>query len=102
MQMIFNVLLRLFLLAAGLVFAASLLFAALLFLVLWGLRAVWAWMTGQPVLPFVLRVDPRTGFGRVFRRRPAAPPTADRGPVSPGRTDRLADIEDVEAKPQRP
>jgi hypothetical protein len=88
MQAIFNVLLRLILLVAGLVFAASLLFVAVLFMLLWGLRAVWARLTGQPVSPFIMRVDPRTGFGQVFRTRPSqAPPqegpSFDRPPARP-------------------
>jgi hypothetical protein len=101
MQMIFSVLLRLVLLAAGLVFAASLLFVAVLLLALWGLRAVWARLTGQPVVPFVMRVDPRTGFGQVFRGQARVPPVAAGDPGPSGRVERLPDIEDVEIKPPR-
>lgn len=101
MQAIFNVLLKLVLLAAGLVFAASLLFVAVLFMALWGLRAVWAWMTGQPLAPFTMRVDPRTGFGQVFRAR-AQPRRSEEAPTPAARLrGRSDDIEDVEAKPPR-
>lgn len=101
MQTVFSLLLRLVLLVAGLVFAASLLFVALLFMLLWGLRALWARITGQPVAPFIMRVDPRTGFGQVFRR-PAGMSQPGGAPhhVPVGRQ-RLPDIEDVEAKPPR-
>ncbi|MFO1194087.1 MAG: hypothetical protein U1F00_18295 [Rhodoferax sp.] len=101
MQAIFNGLFKLVLLAAGLVFAASLLFVALLFLLLWALRALWARLTGQPVAAFVLRVNPRDGFGRVFRPGPGDV----REPPSPGPGGRLRgpaqDVEDVEVKPPR-
>ena len=101
MQAIFNVLLKLILLVAGLVFAASLLFVAVLFMLLWGLRAVWARLTGQPVAPFIMRVDPRGGFGQVFRPR-SAQPSAEEAPSPVARLrERGADIEDVEAKPPR-
>jgi len=102
MQTVFNLLLRLVLLFAGLLFAASLLFVAVLFMLLWALRALWARLTGQPVAPFIMRMDPRTGFGQVFRGRPGAP-RADGPPQRPGPSgrERLPDIEDVEAKPPR-
>ena len=51
MQTVFNLLLRLVLLFAGFVFAASLLLVAVLFMLLWGLRALWARITGQPDRP---------------------------------------------------
>jgi hypothetical protein len=101
MRMIFNVVIRLVLLAAGLVFAASLLFVAVLLLALWGLRALWARLTGQPVVPFVMRVDPRTGFGQVFRGQPRGLPDV-RGTGGPhGRAERPLDIEDAQIKPPR-
>jgi hypothetical protein len=72
--------LRLLLLGMGLVFAASLLFVLLVFAVAWVLRAVWAKLTGQPVLPWVMRVDPRAGFSR-FTQRPGARGAAAQGDV---------------------
>jgi hypothetical protein len=101
MQAIFNVLLKLIMLVAGLVFAASLLFVAVLFMLLWGLRALWARLTGQPVSPFIMRVDPRSGFGQVFRARPGSAPAQEAPPPVARLRERLPDIEDVEAKPPR-
>ena len=59
MDTVFRFILRLVLLAAGLVFAASLALMVLVLLAIWGLRMLWARLTGQPVTPFVMRVDPR-------------------------------------------
>jgi len=102
MQVIFNLLLKLILLVAGLVFAASLFIVALLLMLLWGLRALWARLTGEPVAPFIMRMDPRSGFSQVFRTRPARSPS-DEPPAaaSPSLRERQPDIQDVEAKPPR-
>lgn len=113
-------LLRALWLLMGLVFFISLLAAALLLALVWALRALWATVTGRPVTPWVLRVDPRTGFGAAFRasgrwpsggRRPApdgdgaapdvngaAPPAQSgpaprRGGVLPGADDEVTDVE---------
>jgi len=74
----------------------------------WGVRYVWARLTGKPVAPWVMRFDPRSGFER-FRSaaRPAEPSAADvanaraRGePVrSPLLRDRRNDVTDVHARP---
>ena len=93
MQAILSFLVRLVLLAAGLVFAASLLVALACFAVFWALRYGWARLTGRPVTPFVMRVDPRAGFGRVFR------PDAAQGGEAPRRE--LADVTDVQVKEPR-
>jgi hypothetical protein len=95
MQTVFNFLLRVVLLAAGLVFAASLALMALVLLALWGVRAVWCKLTGQPINPFVVRMRPGAGFGTVFRPRPSAP--ADARPTKPGRVG-MDDVTDVEPK----
>lgn len=68
--------LRLLLLAIGLAFAAALLCVLFAFAAIWGLRALWATLTGQPVIPWVMRVDPRTGWSR-FARRGRARPAGD-------------------------
>jgi hypothetical protein len=88
--------LRLALLAAGLVFAASLMLALLVLLALWALRALWARLTGRPVAPWVLRVDPRAGWSRFYHasQRPRPP-----GPPAGGRV--LQDVTDVEPKSPR-
>lgn len=60
-------LVRVVLLAAGLVLFLSLLAAALLLAMVWGLRALWARLTGRPIAPWTLRVDPRSGWNTVYR-----------------------------------
>ena len=101
MNTVFKLILRLVLLVAGLVFVASLVLAAVLFFALWSLRAAWAFLIGKPIVPFVWRVDTRTGFGSVFRGRSVAAPTADVAPTAPLGRRQLPDIEDVEVKPPR-
>jgi hypothetical protein len=95
MQTVFNFLIRVLLLAAGLVFAASLALMALVLLALWGVRAVWCKLTGQPINPFVVRMRPGAGFGTVFRPRQSPP--ADARPTKPGRVG-MDDVTDVEPK----
>ena len=92
-----NFLFRLFVLAAGLVFAISAGIAALLMLGIWGVRAVWARLTGQSVSPFVVRVDPRQGFEAMVRRRheESRTPRAD-SVVQPKR--KIPDVTDVEPR----
>ncbi len=99
MNKFFVFLLRLVLMLAGLLFAASLVVVALSLVALWGLRYLWAKLTGQPVLPFVMRVDPRDGFNRMYRaRQQQGARTADDGPtVAPSR-ERIVDVTDVEPK----
>lgn len=90
--------LRLFLLVAGLLFAASLAVAAVLMLALWSVRAGWAKLTGKPVVPFIVRLDPRAGFDRMYRRaEPAASRTPKADAVRRGRP--ASDVTDVEARP---
>jgi len=100
-QGLLNFLVRLVLLAAGLVFALCLLFAVLALLAVWGLRYGWARLTGKPVAPFVFRFNPRAGFGRVYRGEwsQAARP-ADAQHAGAGRPARreIADVTDVDVK----
>ena len=70
--------LRLFVLVAGLLFAASLSVAAVLMLALWGVRTAWARLTGKPAMPFIIR----TRRANIVRTRRAP-----------------ADITDVEPRP---
>ncbi|MCE3272310.1 MAG: hypothetical protein K0S57_2707 [Ramlibacter sp.] len=67
MQTILRLFLRLVLLAAGLVFAASVLAMSVLLLALWGARVVWFRLTGRPTVPFVMRFGPREAFRRAYR-----------------------------------
>ena len=100
MQTVFPILLRLLLVLAAAIFAASLILAFAVLFVLWSLRAPWAWLTGQTVAPFVKPVDPRSGFRRVYRARTgnAEPPAP--APPSPG-LGHLQDVTDVEPKQSR-
>ena len=59
--------LRLVVLAMGVLFFLSLLAAAAVLALVWGLRALWARLTGRPVTPWVMRMDPRTGWSTVYR-----------------------------------
>ena len=83
-------------LAAGLLFAASLAIAFVLMLAAWTLRAAWARLTGRPVMPFVIRIDPRGGFDRMYRGRASAR-TAGRQDAQPRQP--AGDVTDVEPRP---
>ena len=96
MPTLLNFVVRLLLLAAGLLFAASLAAAFVLMLALWSLRAGWARLTGRPVMPFIVRLDPRTGFQRMHRH--AGTGGAPRRPDGVARP-KLADVTDVEPRP---
>ena len=93
-------LLRLVLLAAGLVFAASLAAVVMLVVALWGIRYVWARLTGRPVSPFIVRIDPRAGFTRMYRRAGQGTAATQAQPVRPDRRE-ICDVTDVEPKPPR-
>jgi len=92
--------------AAGLVLFLSLLAAALVLALSWGLRALWARLTGRPAVPWTWRVDPRSGWSTVYRssaRWRSAAPGADvpeprtavrRGGVLPG----AVEVTDVRAR----
>jgi hypothetical protein len=86
-------LLRLLFVAAGLIFALSLLILMIVLLALWGLRALWCKLTGQPVNPFVMRVNPRSGFNQVFRQADRRSHHADKPPRRV-----IDDVTDVEPK----
>lgn len=101
--------LRALVLAMGLVVFLSLLAAALVLGLAWAARATWARLTGRPMAPWVLRVDPRTGFNAAMRSRAqwgaarqpeevgerAAP--SQRGGVLPG----SMEVTDVESRELR-
>lgn len=88
MGTILNFLLRAVLLAAGLVFAASLAVAFVLLVAAWSVRALWFKLTGRPAAPFVVRFRAAEGFRDMARRRAA--------PIQPRRA--LGDVTDVEPK----
>ena len=95
MQTVLSFLIRLVLVAAGLVFAASLALMAMVLMVLWCLRAVWCKLTGQPVNPFTVRMSPGTGFGNIYRSR-QAPDAAET--VAKSKRVSTDDVTDVEAR----
>jgi len=100
MPTLLSFLLRLFLVVAGLLFAASLAVAAVLMLAVWGVRAAWAKLTGRPVMPFVVRINPRGGFERMYRKARPESPTPRADSVHPGR--KIGDVTDVEPRvPER-
>ena len=86
-------LLRILLVVAGLIFAASLMLVMLILLIVWALRALWFKLTGRVVTPFVMRMNPRAGFEQVFRQ-------AERSEQASARASRrvLDDVTDVEPK----
>ncbi|MPM90324.1 hypothetical protein SDC9_137445 [bioreactor metagenome] len=59
--------LRLVIIAGAVVVFLSVLAAALLLALVWGARALWARITGQPVMPWAMRMDPRAGWSTVYR-----------------------------------
>lgn len=110
---VFRLALRVLLVALGLVVFLSLLVAVLVLAGVWALRAVWARLTGRPATPWVMRMDPRTGFRTVFtqsqrwsrsaeRSAPFSseedePAVQRRGGVLPG----AREVTDVEAREVR-
>lgn len=85
---------RVLLVAMGLVFFASLLCVVLVLAALWGVRAAWAKLTGQPVSPWVMRVNPGAGWNRAYQ-------AADRwrpGAARPAASRDLSDVTDVTVK----
>jgi len=100
MPVILNFLVRLLLLATGLVFAAGLLLVFVALLAVWSLRAAWGRLTGRPARPFVMRMGPRAAFEEAMRRAQATQPASrtPRADAAAGPGGRLADVTDVEPK----
>lgn len=88
---------RVLVVVAGLVLFASLLAAAAMLAVVWGLRALWARLTGQPVAAWRWRVDPRASWQTVNRYAEQRSSTSRRGGVLEQHTA----ITDVEVKEPR-
>jgi branched-subunit amino acid ABC-type transport system permease component len=100
LQTVIVFLVRLLLIAAGLVFAALLACLFVLLWAVWSVRALWARLTGRPVHPFVMRTGPRAAFEEMMRRaeaqrEPSRTPRADAAGAS-GRA--RGDVTDVEPK----
>lgn len=94
----------------GLLFFASLLAAALLLALVWALRAAWARLTGQPVSPWTMRMDPRSGFDSAFRsaerwsaRRSAQDAKRSDDAATPRRSGQLPGADEVtDVEPREP
>ena len=111
---VLRLVLRVVVVAMGVVLFLSLVAAVMVLALVWALRAGWARLTGKPVTPWVMRMDPRTGFGTAFRSAqrwsaaagatPAAHPAprgdagSHRGGVLPG----AGEVTDVEPRDVRP
>lgn len=96
MPKLLGFLVRLLLVVVGLLFAASLAMAFVLMLGLWSVRAAWARLTGRPAAPFVVRIDPRGGFERMYRQARRQEPSSTSDSVR--RRPESADVTDVEPK----
>ena len=88
-----NFLLRLILVIAGLIFAASLVVVMLILLAVWSIRAIWCKLTGRPLVPFEMRMNPRAGFEQVFKKAQSQAGDSGKPPRRP-----LDDVTDVEPK----
>ena len=76
--------LRLIVIAGAVVVFLSVLAAAMLLALVWGARALWAKLTGQPVMPWAMRMDPRNGWSTMYNStaRWSAPRAGDGGEAS--------------------
>ena len=90
--------LRVVLLLMALVFIASLLLAGALLLAVWGVRRLWARLTGRPVSPWVFRVDPRAQWNRFYHAADQWPPSSSRFGRPGAPPGKPADVQDVEVK----
>jgi len=91
--------LRIVVVAMGLVLFLSLLAAALVLALAWLLRALWARLTGRPVTPWVMRMDPRSGFRAAYRW--SEPRDADASARRGGELPGAADVTDVQPREVR-
>ena len=98
MDIIFKFFVRTLLVVVGLVFAASLIIVMLALLLLWSLRAVWCKLTGQPINPFVMRMNLRAGFESVLRPRPDRSESSSDMPMSKPQRTGMDDVTDVKIK----
>lgn len=99
-QTVLGLLLRLVLLALGLVFLVSVLLAGALLLLLWLARALWCKLTGRPVAPWTFTVRSSANWNRFYRAASGAAAargrTGARSRVEPG------DVIDVQPRQARP
>ena len=88
--------LRLIVIAMGAVLFLSLLVAVGVLAMAWSLRALWARLTGRPVMPWAMRMDPRHGFNTVYRS--TARWTAHTAEQARQRANRSRDVTDVQPR----
>ena len=99
MPTLISFLVRLLLLAAGLVVAAAVACVFVLLMALWLVRAAWCRLTGRPVSPFVMGTGPRAAFDEMMRRAQAQPASrTPRADAAAGVRRPLVDVTDVEPK----
>lgn len=91
-----RVVLRLVLVAAAVVLAVCVLFVVAVLLCLWGLRRTWARLTGRPVAPWHMGLNPGARFQQARQAYSAAGKWSPRRPAEPAR--KAADVTDVEAR----
>ncbi len=101
--MLMNFLLRVVLFVVGAVVALSLAALMMVLAMVWMLRAGWARLTGRPVMPWTMQVDPLGGFAR-YRAAQARAAQPEERRYRPG-TEPLhirgegGDVTDVKARP---
>lgn len=88
--------LRLLVVVMGAVLFLSLLAAAGVLALAWGIRLLWARLTGRPAMPWVMRMDPRHGFSTVYRS--TARWTSHTASKARSSVSRLGDVTDVEPR----
>lgn len=94
--------LRIGLILAGLVFAATMMVLAGMLLALWLLRAMWAKLTGRPVAAWDFQLHRQTGWQRFHRKQPSAgEPARDPSPGSHHQDVTDVEIKRVEEPPHR-
>lgn len=110
---------RLVLLMVGVVFFLSLLSAACLLAAVWGLRALWAKITGQPITPWAMPLRAASSWSSMYQRAgqfggmgaaaKVQPEQEDRTPFTPESgskrggilTSVAAEVSDVQAREVR-
>ena len=93
---VLRLVLRVVVVAMGVVLFLSLVAAVMVLALVWALRAGWARLTGKPVTPWVMRMDPRTGFNTVYRS--TARWTAHTAEQARQRASRSRDVTDVQPR----
>lgn len=88
--------LRLLVVVMGTVLFLSLLVAASVLALVWGMRLLWARLTGRSATPWGMRIDPRHGFSTVYRS--TARWTAHTASKARSSVSRLGDVTDVEPR----